>query len=116
MSPRTECQFTHLGSRVLLELSLPMNAVYSETINTYSTAITTMMLFIYGAMVSLAAIFLLIAIAGYTVDEMKLRLVGPAEREGRLEVFLFGEWGTVCDSHFNDETAQVLCSLLNYPR
>lgn len=46
-----------------------------------------------------------------------LRLVdGPRENEGRVEVFLNGEWGTVCglETQFSRGAADVLCRRLGY--
>ena len=44
-----------------------------------------------------------------------VRLVGgPSPREGRLEVHYSGRWGTVCDDHFNDAAARVVCYVLGY--
>ena len=46
-----------------------------------------------------------------------LRLIGPTDDEGRLEVFHKGEWGTVCDDRMGDpdNIAPVFaCQLMGY--
>lgn len=46
-----------------------------------------------------------------------MRLVGATGRQnGRLEVNMNGLWGTVCDDHFSNLAAKVVCKLLTYPR
>jgi len=44
-----------------------------------------------------------------------VRLVGgPSPREGRLEVYYNGTWGTVCDGDFNNAAARVACYMLGF--
>ena len=41
---------------------------------------------------------------------------GARESEGRVEIFNDGEWGTVCDDHWDINDADVVCRMLNYSR
>ena len=45
-----------------------------------------------------------------------MRLVnGTEDWNGRLEVCINGQWGSVCERYFDDVDAQVVCKELGFP-
>ena len=41
---------------------------------------------------------------------------GDSLLEGRVEIFLLGQWGTLCDYNWDIADAVVVCRQLGYPR
>lgn len=48
--------------------------------------------------------------------QMTARLVNGTSKAGRLEIFVGGEWGTVCDWGFGNKEAEVACKMLGFER
>ncbi|XP_013421067.1 deleted in malignant brain tumors 1 protein isoform X2 [Lingula anatina] len=48
-------------------------------------------------------------------DRAEVRLVGGStRREGRVEVFYMGHWGTICDDGFTMSAARLVCRLVGF--
>uniref|UniRef100_A0AAY3ZWI1 Neurotrypsin n=1 Tax=Denticeps clupeoides TaxID=299321 RepID=A0AAY3ZWI1_9TELE len=41
-------------------------------------------------------------------------MAGEDQKEGRVEIFLHGEWGSICDDGWNDVNAAVVCKQLGF--
>ena len=49
-----------------------------------------------------------------TTAEGDIRLADGKAGSGRLEIYLEGQWGTVCDDFFDMDDAMVVCRQLKY--
>ncbi|WAR22273.1 SRCR1-like protein [Mya arenaria] len=52
-----------------------------------------------------------------THECVKVRLTGGSgSTSGRVEVFMYGQWGTICDDSFDSTDAGVICVMLGHQR
>ena len=50
------------------------------------------------------------------LENEDVRLVGgSSEREGRVEVCISHQWGSICDQQWSNHDAQVVCRQLSFP-
>ena len=50
-------------------------------------------------------------------EKVQLRLVdGNSTNEGNVQVYFKGEWRYVCDDHFDEREAKVVCRQLGFSR
>jgi len=49
-------------------------------------------------------------------DPHPVRLMGGRNSsEGRVEIYYDGQWGTICDNHWDINDATVVCNSLDFP-
>ena len=46
---------------------------------------------------------------------LPIRLIGSSVLQGRIEILYYGIWGTICDTNFDLDSANVACRRLGFP-
>jgi len=52
----------------------------------------------------------------YTVNDLVQLADGTSANQGRVEIYHNGQWGTVCDDHFDPIDGNIVCQQLGYTR
>ena len=73
-----------------------------------------MMLELYVNVRTLHSLFVLIILPIAYCTNGDIRLGDRAMLRGRVEVCINGTWGTICDHHWTQQEASVVCSHLGY--
>lgn len=69
---------------------------------------------LYSIQANYSVFLLLYFLSAPPPRENDLRLVDGSDMRGRLEVYHGGQWGTVCDDHFDLVDGGVACRQLGF--
>lgn len=87
-------------------------SVRSRLIGTYP-----LLEFFLYILIKFFSIIMLIICVLFSASNVQLRLAGGLNRyQGRVEIQVFGQWGTICDDSFDVREANVICRQLGFQR
>lgn len=99
---------TVLADRMIVSII----SVRSRLIGTYPL----LDVFLY-ILIKFFSIIMLIICVLFSASNVQLRLAGGLNRyQGRVEIQVFGQWGTICDDSFDVREANVICRQLGFQR